>query len=332
MAKSAAESSRCNRHAFTLIELLVVIAIIAILVALLLPAVQQAREAARRSSCKNNLKQIGLAMHNYHDVYNRFPAGYLRLTSRNSSASYGWGMSILPYLEQSAMYDVLQGGNRPLRAVASSTNADASLLQTPLATFRCPSDVTPEQNNLRFWGSSSWSPAMNSNIGVSTSSFTGVGTSNYMGIMGPGGFGSILGDESPAGSGNWVYNDLKGMFWGNSFRRMRDVVDGTTNTLLIGERDGGKFDNGSRQSLAGVWVGFGNGTTLDQAYQIIINGQNGINSMIANSEARGASSFHSGGAQFLMVDGSVHFLSENISMVTYGRLCQRDDGNVVGEF
>ncbi len=320
------------RTAFTLIELLVVIAIIAILVALLLPAVQQAREAARRSSCKNNLKQIGLAMHNYHDVYNMFPAGYLRLNSRNSSPSYGWGMSLLPYLEQPALYDGLQGGIRSLRVVASGSNADAALLQTPLSALRCPSDVTPALNNLRFWGSGGWSPSMNPQIGISTANFTGVATSNYVAVIGPGGFGSVLGDETPAGSGNYEYRDLRGMFWGNSFRRMRDVTDGTSLTLLIGERDGGRFENNTRQSLAGVWVGIGNGVTLEQAYQVFINGQNGINSLIAHTESRGASSFHAGGAQFVFADGSVHFLSENISMVTYRRLCQRDDGLVVGEF
>ncbi len=104
-----------RRLGFTLIELLVVIAIIAILIALLLPAVQQAREAARRTQCRNNLKQIGLALHNYHDVFNTFPPGYVAKIANNKTSSersmFAWGALILPYIEQGNLYQVLDPGN-----------------------------------------------------------------------------------------------------------------------------------------------------------------------------------------------------------------------------
>lgn len=323
-----------NRLAFTLIELLVVIAIIAILVALLLPAVQQAREAARRSSCKNNLKQIGLALHNYHDVYGMFPAGYLRNPTRNGDPAFGWGTSILPYIEQEALYSALNTSGRRLRAVVTGADADADLVQKVIPIYRCPSDTMGNLNGLRFWGSSGYSPVMNTKIGVNTGDFHGVGASNYLGIIGPGARGSLAGDDTPVGSGNWVYNDLGGMFWGNSFVKMRDITDGTTNTLMIGERDSSQFHDGTtdRQYLAGVWVGIGNAVTTEQMYLTHINGLRRINGDGESTWSQGTSSYHTGGAQFALADGSCRFISQNISMVTYARLCERNDGLVVGEF
>ncbi|WP_339749897.1 DUF1559 domain-containing protein [uncultured Rubinisphaera sp.] len=123
------KSSTRKRIGFTLIELLVVIAIIAILVALLLPAVQQAREAARRSSCKNNLKQIGLAMHNYHDTHSCFPPGYVDQMGESDEGDaltenqWGWGSQILPFLEQGAVFDVLDVGDNKLSDCATSGSA-----------------------------------------------------------------------------------------------------------------------------------------------------------------------------------------------------------------
>lgn len=331
-SRSMVRTGNSKQHGFTLIELLVVIAIIGVLVALLLPAVQQAREAARRSQCKNNLKQIGLALHNYHDAYQMFPAAYLLVPpNRTSDAAFGWGTSILPYLDQAPLYQQLNTGSRTLRNVATGTDADISLLQTSLSVYRCPSDVTGPTNTNRFWGSSGWSPALSPKIGTNSSSpSTGVGTSNYLVVMGPGGMGSA---QVTASGGVYNILDLRGVFWANSFVKMRDITDGLSNTVMVGERDGGKFGTGTLNYLAGAWPGIGQISTLGQVYQVMISGLYGINNQVqVNANEQGCSSFHVGGAQLLQGDGSVRFLSENISLVTFARLCQRDDGLVIGEF
>ena len=141
------------RRGFTLIELLVVIAIIAILIALLLPAVQQAREAARRTQCKNNLKQIGLALHNYHDTFLMFPHAifFYPTPAGNAAANipaWAWSAMILPQIEQTNLYNTLNLGPVPFQT-AANTPATLNLLQTPLAAFRCPTDVTPPLNSDR---------------------------------------------------------------------------------------------------------------------------------------------------------------------------------------
>jgi prepilin-type N-terminal cleavage/methylation domain-containing protein len=138
-----------SRVGFTLVELLVVIAIIGILVALLLPAVQAAREAARRSECTNNLKQIGVALHNYHDTHKMFPPGWIPQTGMpggGSGYAWGWGTAILPFMEQASLPDQIQYGKITIYAAAGDP-AILPLMQTPIAPYRCPSDVGPPTNN-----------------------------------------------------------------------------------------------------------------------------------------------------------------------------------------
>ena len=144
------------RRGFTLIELLVVISIIAVLIALLLPAVQQAREAARRSQCKNNIKQMGLAFHNYHDVFNTFPPAWISGSatgptngSTTETGCWGWGAMLLPHLDQAPLYNVVQPGPLTLSQNLAAGGAQAAALKTPLAAFRCASDVGPGVNDFK---------------------------------------------------------------------------------------------------------------------------------------------------------------------------------------
>ncbi len=318
-------------YGFTLIELLVVIAIIAILVALLLPAVQQAREAARRSQCKNNLKQIGLAIHNYHDVHNVIVSGTLvkagGVTAANTAA-WGWGAILLPYLEQQALYDAANTTQGDLDLVLRDPNL-RHLTQKTVTVYRCPSDDSADLNATRNFnapygqGSDPMNPAH-------------LATSNYIAMIGTR-WGRL---------DRWVNEgrDPFGSLWGVSKVRFRDITDGLSNTIMIGERDG--------ECGAGVWAGVrryeANGVIGNQS----VLGTTGAkindpdNSGGESTCTAGFSSRHTGGAQFLFGDGSVRFLSENIqysqtgadtdtptsAMGIYQRLARRNDGQVVGEY
>lgn len=332
-----------RRKAFTLIELLVVIAIIAILIALLLPAVQQAREAARRTQCKNNLKQIGLALHNYHDVYNLFPPGSVPATDGTANfvnqASWGWSTFILPQIDAANVFDALGVNELSLREVtgANATSlGNLNRLFPALSFYQCPSDTT----------------GPNLQAGMRRADFNGTNesgitnnwrppTMNYIGVVG---YRDV---NRPLGPGSVPQ---RGMFYNASRLRFRDVTDGTSNTIAIGERE--------MRCGAGSWIGNraprGGGTRgADYTFgrvTVLINDPVNTGSTRCTD---GFSSQHTGGAQFLLADGSVRFISENIdstptgingqsdvaltdaqiqAMGTYQRLGLRNDGLVVGEF
>ncbi|WP_459554784.1 DUF1559 family PulG-like putative transporter [Lacunimicrobium album] len=308
---------------FTLIELLVVIAIIATLVAILLPAVQQAREAARRSTCKNNLKQIGIALHNYHDTYNRLPAG-LTNPGVPERPGWGWGASILPQIEQGALYDALRVGDVPLRSLYTSTATDQvrALLQAPISVYRCPSDVMPELNS-NVWG--------HPNMGAEgTGRPFKVATSNYTGM------GEYNGQVHAAGA-----NEVKwrGVFYFESYTKFSDILDGLSNTIFINERDGGPAADG-HNFRAAVWIGSGSRSSnaWSSVGSNLSRGELGINvdHAAAGSQVnlgKGISSLHKGGAQVLLGDGGVRFLSESMDVTrVLSPLCLRADGQVIGEF
>lgn len=305
------------KRGFTLIELLVVIAIIAILVALLLPAVQQAREAARRSSCKNNLKQIGLALHNYHEVHSGLPANFYRhgpdaITSdgfwseSNNRECYGWAVAILPQLEQDSLFNALNVPQYHLDLTLAGANPQLTpqqareLLQTQLSVFICPSDANDglAHQNRHFGG--------------------GVGTT-------AGG----LGNWRP-GLSNYVSNrgtrdqaqsrlDTHGAFFHNSFLKFKDFGDGQSNTFMIGERE-------TPNCRAATWIGVRNprGSGTRGIFQHTAHARALINSPVQPWSANKGcgesfASMHDGGAQFLFADGSVHFVSENIDSTPLDR-------------
>jgi prepilin-type N-terminal cleavage/methylation domain-containing protein/prepilin-type processing-associated H-X9-DG protein len=347
-----------NRRAFTLIELLVVIAIIAILIALLLPAVQQAREAARRTQCKNNLKQIGLAMHNYHDVYGTFPPGYINQLNGNISdtASYssaiaaercawGWGAFILPQIDQAPTFNQLQVGTIRLKDALQPGGPQDRLavLQQPLAAFRCPSDTAPGVNNIK-------------RLHDATGTLQNTATSNYIVNNSSRRWHSQAPDVNccawNTGPGlnemsQWGANGVgaTGVFWRNSSMRMRDIMDGSSNTLLAGER-AWQLNNpvgGVYACRAGLIYGTDIRNEQSTIHPVLGSTTSHLNAQ-TNECNKGFSSRHEGGAQFVLCDGSVRFISENIDQNNrhsggteepdsiYENLAARDDGNVIGEF
>lgn len=320
---------------FTLIELLVVIAIIAILIALLLPAVQQAREAARRTQCKNNMKQLGLALHNYHDVYKTFPPGYIAEQRTANTGTFtrdfsywGWSAFILPYIDQAPLFDGLNVGNVLLDDIATTPDpVRLVLLKTPMPAFRCPSDVGPNLNvgrTLTFSGN-------NSTEATSTSNY--VGNNRSRGIS--------RNDQKVRG----------GVFWQNSRCKIRDITDGTTNTIMVGERRWKTIDiNGvTRLARAGNVFGIPAANYGNRGRSAVLgDGGPKINYNFNNNARtrRAYSSLHTGGAQFLLCDGSVRFVSENVDSdaganrymmnnavnSVWEKINSRHDGEVVGEY
>ncbi len=281
--------SSLTRRGFTLIELLVVIAIIAILIALLVPAVQKVREAASRTQCANNLKQVGLALHNYHDTHKKFPPAFLGGSpgpSPTNVPGWGWGVFILPFVEQDNLYRQLNvnTSNMPVGAISGT----GALTQTALPVFRCPSDVGPE---------------LNPNRGNHA-------TSNYAAV---------------AGNNNITNNPHtgNGVMYMNSETRIADISDGTTNTVMVGERALGSVGTTSYSGAvwAGSWDTNKEASTmweLDSTTQYRING----------TDQWSFSSFHAGGAQFALGDASVRFVSDNDTAIL-NNIAARNDGGIV---
>ncbi len=297
---------------FTLVELLVVIAVIGILVSLLLPAVQAAREAARRAECTNNLKQLGIALHHYHDVHRVLPPAWVFTNvapgARNDYPYWGWSVMIMPFLEQQTVANQLQPGrNQLVNAIA--TPALISVLRTPVKVFHCPSDNAPTLNTRRLM------------IGQPTA------TSNYVGANSA---CACLNCNAISNRDNFVglvdrSQDVRaGLFVENVGVRFADILDGSSNVIAVGERRWEYKDATNTRGFSEAALIFGVRSPSTDAHR---SDQTAIGSVRLNFAAaepagspgvredrsrRGFSSRHPSGAMFLFADGSVHFVPETI--------------------
>lgn len=290
-----------NREGFTLIELVVVLAVSCVLVALLLPAIQQAREAARRVGCRNNLKQVGLALHNYHDIHNCFPPSHIHTPSPRMlgvTGYWSWEVGLLPYLEQQPLYFKLNPQGEP-RVISRYYQRYGVIIpggETQLAVFRCPSSTLPPRAT---------------DLGPATLSphVRGYGTSDYKG-SGGGQFalGLFVSDDPPV--------------------RFSDITDGISTTIAVGEAS----YPGRSGRVFPIWLGF-----FNYSYENHFETRFPINCVPSfsgrfwvNAQGDGcALSLHPGIAQFLFADGSVRALSQSIDSYVYGNLGGRSDGRAV---
>lgn len=345
-----------RRRAFTLIELLVVIAIIAILIALLLPAVQQAREAARRTQCKNNMKQLGLAMHNYHDVYNKFPHNQNRWTNGGLNGDqipqWSWLVNSLPYFDEAPLYNAFDR-NMVVAGTLGNRNHDslgpnANLKRTVIDGFLCPSNgnAAPIRRG-QINGGYRWN-----------GSGDAAGT-DYVGNMGHiwGGWkdcnavpdalvnnalpGTNVGTKGSDPGTPWINGENKdewergnGIFKYTGVTGIRDCTDGTTNTVAVFEnmhfRGGNQAVFDKRVSSYSAWV---NPLAAIHTLRNPINNENPVWMQGANDlRCEAPSSYHEGGIQVTLGDGSVRFMSENIDHGTRYKLAVRNDGLTVGEW
>jgi prepilin-type N-terminal cleavage/methylation domain-containing protein/prepilin-type processing-associated H-X9-DG protein len=316
-----------HRRGFTLIELLVVIAIISVLIALLLPAVQAAREAARRAQCTNNLKQLGIALHNYHSQVDCFPPGYLSLrdpiTFDNDGPGWGWAARSLPQMEQGPLFNSIN----LILGIEVPDNQTARL--TVISSLLCPSDA---------WRLDRFTVVDSTTSGTTPgAAICDVASCNYVGSVGTGDPSSLYpfiidDDNGPPGR-----DDGNGIFFRNRSVTIAQIRDGCSQTFLVGER--------SQNLSRATWTG---AITNAAVPVVALQGKSGLDPegggalvLSHTGEGHGPNTpsglvhadqywaLHPGGANFLFADGSVRFIKEQVGFTIFQALATRHVGEVL---
>ena len=303
MSLNNSERTTAPRRGFTLVELLVVIAIIGILVGLRLPAVQAAREAARRAQCTNNLRQIGLGLTNYESSFKRFPSGWVDNFRSNQTTQPGWawGHSMLPFIEQGPLYQQIDH-----RFDVDSVTA-RPFLTSVVPTFLCPSDPGDSTFEIgQDTGEEEEEEHVGHNVDEGPKLFR-IAKANYVGV-----FGTLEIGENP-------YNG-DGVFFGNSAIRARDIVDGLSNTMIVGER--------SSRLGGSVWHGVVP-EAAEPLARFLGSTDHTPNSPVGHFDD--FSSRHEAGAHFIFADCSTRILSNSIDIKVYQALATRANAEVTGD-